>query len=59
MVFSITLNFKKKNNFFKKYFPLSLLYIYIYIYVTVRSQIVAQTQIEKGNGPNKPGTINL
>ena len=61
MVFSITLNFFKKNNFFKKYFPLSLIYIYIYIYiyVTVRSQIVAQTQIEKGDGPNKPGTINL
>ena len=25
----------------------------------VRSQIVAQTQVEKGDGPNKPSTINL
>ena len=25
----------------------------------VGSQIVAQTQVEKGDGPNKPSTINL
>ena len=31
----------------------------IYIYIYVRSQIVAQTQIEAGDGPNKPSTINL
>ena len=28
-------------------------------FVSVRSQIVAQIQIEKGDGPNKPSTINL
>ena len=34
------------------------MYIYIYIYI-VGSQIVVQTQVEKGDGPNKPSTINL
>ena len=29
------------------------------IILIVRSQIVAQTQIGNGNGPNKPNTINL
>ena len=33
--------------------------IYIYIYIYVGSQIVAQTQIEIGDGPNKLSTINL
>ena len=32
--------------------------LYIKI-LTVRSQIVAQTQVEKRDGPNKPTTINL
>ena len=27
--------------------------------ICVRSQIVAQTQVEKGDGPNKPSTINF
>ena len=27
--------------------------------IPVGSQIVAQTQVEKGDGPNKPSTINL
>ena len=27
--------------------------------LTVGSQIVAQTQVETGGGPNKPSTINL
>ena len=35
------------------------LYIYIYIYKTVGSQIVAHTQMETGDGPKKPNTINL
>ena len=39
-------NLKKKKN------------IYIYIYI-VGSQIVAHTQMETGDGPNKPNTINL
>ena len=29
------------------------------LYVHVGSQIVAQTQVETGDGPNKPNTINL
>ena len=29
------------------------------LYVYVGSQIVAQTQVETGDGPNKPNTINL
>ena len=32
--------------------------IYIYIYI-VGSQIVAHTQMETGDGSNKPNTINL
>ena len=36
-----------------------VIYIYIYIYIYVGSQIVAQTQVEKEDGPNKPNTINL
>ena len=27
--------------------------------VNVESQIIAQTQVEAGDGPNKPNTINL
>ena len=30
-----------------------------FINIIVGSQIVAQTQVEKGDGPNKPSTINL
>ena len=31
----------------------------IFINVIVGSQIVAHTQMETGDGPNKPNTINL
>ena len=30
-----------------------------FTFILVGSQIVAQTQVEKGDGPNKPSTINL
>ena len=32
---------------------------YTTIYIPVGSQIVAHTQMETGDGPNKPNTINL
>ena len=43
---------------------LLLLFYFILFYFferkkTVGSQIVAQTQVEKGDGPNKLSTINL
>ena len=34
-------------------------FLVIFLTIFVRSQIVAQTQIEAGDGPNKPSTINL
>ena len=33
--------------------------VIFWVLVVVRSQILAQTQIETGDGPNKPSTINL
>ena len=36
-----------------------LIIIWIIRMSTVGSQIVAQTQVETGDGPNKPSTINL
>ena len=36
-----------------------IIYIILYHILYVGSQIVAHTQMETGDGPNKPNTINL
>ena len=35
------------------------IFYYDSLIIYVGSQIVAQTQVETGDGPNKPSTINL
>ena len=36
-----------------------MMFSYFVKYGIVGSQIVVQTQVETGDGPNKPNTINL
>ena len=47
-------NISSSNLWFKWFFYINFIFI-----VIVRSQIVAHTQMETGDGSNKPNTINL
>ena len=60
VIFNYTKNYTKVCLLFIFYFILFLIFEFIvFVKVIVGSQIVTHTQVETGDGPNKPNTINL